>query len=254
MKCPKCGYVSFDHNQTCPKCKKDISLEIERLNLNSYRPDPPFLLGALIGEGGSPETTSPAGEKEEINLFEEKGGLSSERPETSGAVEMDLSGAEDLDINMSGSPEAESEISLEETDSLEDLSPEHSSMGEGSWSEESSADEDSELSELDLGSLELEELEESQPPGYEGGKDISSQADVSEGLKEKKSVPPESLATGEEAEDIDLGIPEEGEEAESEAEGSADLDELATIVEEIGEEGEEEEVVLDFEDLEKDET
>lgn len=50
MKCPKCGYISFDHNQTCPKCKKDISAEQKKLNLPDFRPSPPSLLEALTGE------------------------------------------------------------------------------------------------------------------------------------------------------------------------------------------------------------
>jgi hypothetical protein len=50
MKCPKCGYISFDYNLTCPKCDRDISAEQEKLNLPSFRPDTPALLGALTGE------------------------------------------------------------------------------------------------------------------------------------------------------------------------------------------------------------
>ncbi|MBN1832500.1 MAG: hypothetical protein JW896_10340 [Deltaproteobacteria bacterium] len=50
MKCPKCSYISFDYNQVCPKCSKDISAEQARLNLPSFRPDTPFLLEMLIGE------------------------------------------------------------------------------------------------------------------------------------------------------------------------------------------------------------
>jgi hypothetical protein len=52
MKCPKCGYVSFDHHQVCPKCSKDVLAEQRRLNLPDYEPDPPFFLRALTGEGG----------------------------------------------------------------------------------------------------------------------------------------------------------------------------------------------------------
>ncbi len=50
MKCPKCGYVSFDHNQACPKCKKDISEERNKLKLPDFEPSVAFLLGALTGE------------------------------------------------------------------------------------------------------------------------------------------------------------------------------------------------------------
>ena len=50
MKCPKCDYISFDYNQLCPKCRKDVSGEAERLNLPAFKPNPPALLGALTGE------------------------------------------------------------------------------------------------------------------------------------------------------------------------------------------------------------
>jgi hypothetical protein len=50
MKCPKCGYVSFDNNQVCTKCNRDISYEQEKLNFPAFRPNPPSLLGALTGD------------------------------------------------------------------------------------------------------------------------------------------------------------------------------------------------------------
>ncbi len=50
MKCPKCGYVSFDYNEACPKCHEDIRAERAKLNLSDYRSDPPFLLSALTGQ------------------------------------------------------------------------------------------------------------------------------------------------------------------------------------------------------------
>jgi hypothetical protein len=52
MKCPKCGYTSFDHNDSCPKCRKDIASERHRLNLPAFTPNPPYLLGTLSGEAG----------------------------------------------------------------------------------------------------------------------------------------------------------------------------------------------------------
>jgi hypothetical protein len=73
MKCPKCAYISFDHNQVCPKCNKDISAVQRRLNLPAFRPAPPSLLGALTGEAGD----SHAG----LNL-DESGGIFAEAQET----------------------------------------------------------------------------------------------------------------------------------------------------------------------------
>lgn len=50
MKCPKCNYISFDYNQICPKCNKDIASEQRKLNLPNFKPSPPSLLGSLTGE------------------------------------------------------------------------------------------------------------------------------------------------------------------------------------------------------------
>ena len=38
MKCPKCGYMSFDHLDTCKKCGKGLSEEKIELNIPSYVP------------------------------------------------------------------------------------------------------------------------------------------------------------------------------------------------------------------------
>jgi len=55
--------VSFDHHQVCPKCSKDILAEQRRLNLPDYKPEPPFFLGALTGEGGP--ATGPSASSED---------------------------------------------------------------------------------------------------------------------------------------------------------------------------------------------
>jgi len=55
MKCPKCGYVSFDSNVECPKCRYDLTMEQSKLNLPSFKPSPPFLLGASVGNEDHPD-------------------------------------------------------------------------------------------------------------------------------------------------------------------------------------------------------
>jgi hypothetical protein len=55
MRCTKCGFISFDFNQVCPKCSRELGDEQKRLNLPSFRPEPPQLLGRLIGEGSDAE-------------------------------------------------------------------------------------------------------------------------------------------------------------------------------------------------------
>ncbi len=68
MKCPKCGYVSFDHHQVCPKCSKDVLAEQRRLNLPDYKPDPPFFLGALTGESGTASAVSDSFEESSASI------------------------------------------------------------------------------------------------------------------------------------------------------------------------------------------
>ncbi len=43
MRCPKCGYISFDHMETCLKCKKDISGSTD-VEGTTYHAKPPSFL------------------------------------------------------------------------------------------------------------------------------------------------------------------------------------------------------------------
>ncbi|MFH1243501.1 MAG: hypothetical protein V1689_14230 [Pseudomonadota bacterium] len=61
MKCQKCNYTSFDHNEICPKCKQDISSERDRMRHPKYKENPLFLLGALIGESEASDTKPSMG-------------------------------------------------------------------------------------------------------------------------------------------------------------------------------------------------
>jgi len=40
MKCPKCSFISFDYNDACPKCGKDLTRERDLMDLPSYKPKP----------------------------------------------------------------------------------------------------------------------------------------------------------------------------------------------------------------------
>ena len=93
MKCTKCSYTSFDFHQTCPKCGKDLSAEVEKLHLPSYEPTPPYLLASLTGEmdrgqyshGNETSDVSPFPENQnqEILMLDENGLDSSEDLEES---------------------------------------------------------------------------------------------------------------------------------------------------------------------------
>jgi len=52
MKCPKCGYMSFDFNEICPKCQRNIIAERDKMNHLPFKPEPPFLLATLLARTG----------------------------------------------------------------------------------------------------------------------------------------------------------------------------------------------------------
>ena len=173
MKCSKCGYISFDYNQVCPKCNKEISADQGTLNLPSFRPDPPSLLGALTGEHNESQVnlsidsgSAMGGQDEEDIDFKDSVVMQSE--------EMSLDEEEDLDISLEPEDTGEFEEPAEEviTESvsdfdiegddeeisldMDDLSTEESESGEIAPMEPA-VDEEQDEVELDMGELQVDE-------------------------------------------------------------------------------------------------
>jgi hypothetical protein len=179
MKCPKCGYVSFDYNLSCPKCGKDVSSEQAKLNLPAFKPNPLSLLGALTGQpGGSSAELSVADSgpvgftREAVESFDDSSVIDIDRPsfESSGELDLNLEADEgklikdtgefeldtseksfpDLDLDGSGSDE----LSLESDSlTLEQGSVDREEVfGAG---QETAVMQKQEGNEIDLGSLEL---------------------------------------------------------------------------------------------------
>jgi hypothetical protein len=124
MKCPKCGYISFDNNQVCPKCNRDISYEQEKLNFPAFRPNPPSLLGALTGEvieshvdmqidqSYSEDVSTDIVTEEDVN-YEDSGVIDM------GEVTFDDSGALDRGDIMFNDPQMDVDLELGETNEFE---------------------------------------------------------------------------------------------------------------------------------------
>ncbi len=109
MKCPKCGYISFDYNLSCPKCNKDISSEQEKLHIPAFRPDPPFLLGALTGEANESQIFSAPAPSQ--IPFEKDADISLDDSISPDSGEIAVSDSSELNLD-SG------ELSLDETSSI----------------------------------------------------------------------------------------------------------------------------------------
>ena len=69
MKCPKCNFVSFDYNDACPKCKKDLTNERNLMGFPPYKPKPLSMLAPLneyntdISGGMTRDTEAPLTEE-----------------------------------------------------------------------------------------------------------------------------------------------------------------------------------------------
>ena len=94
MKCPKCGYISFDYNQRCPKCSKDLVPEQKKRNLAAFKHNPPFLLATLTGDVNDIDSALEAGIATDAASFGEEDlemHLDTEVPSTTEADVEDVS-------------------------------------------------------------------------------------------------------------------------------------------------------------------
>jgi hypothetical protein len=116
MRCPKCGYISFDYNKFCPKCNKDIADEQTKLNLHNYKPNAPSLLGMLVGAGDE----SSSGFTLDSATARERAGTAIE-DKSSAIIEQEMDFSDDdqeLEISLSDDTELElPEISMDDQSS-----------------------------------------------------------------------------------------------------------------------------------------
>jgi len=101
MKCPKCGYISFDYNEVCPKCNKNIAALRDKMSLPSYKAAPLSMLKALTGEVSDSEAdTSVQVSEDTASVLEEAEGLSLEDSQTIEAMEKTFKDSQEFDMQL----------------------------------------------------------------------------------------------------------------------------------------------------------
>lgn len=101
MKCPKCGYISFDHNEICPKCNKNIAALRDKMSLPSYKAAPLSMLKALTGEASdSNADISVQVSEDTASVLEEEEGLSLEDSQAIEAMEKTFKDSQDFDMQL----------------------------------------------------------------------------------------------------------------------------------------------------------
>ena len=174
MKCPKCGYISFDYNQRCPKCNKDLGPEQKKRNLVAFKHNPPFFLGSLTGDVNDIDVPG-GGMAGDIEAFEE----------------------EDLDMHLDVEGSLETGTAVEDVSlDLEDLSED---MGESDERMVEFAEEQAQGEALDFGDLSLTEEPSEMQASQKGTPQDESEMVTTE-IDKKKARASEELI------DIDLEL------------------------------------------------
>ena len=186
MKCPKCSYVSFDYNLSCPKCGKDISAEQSKINIPAFRPETPFLLGGLTGQANETNTALSASGSSPMGSARETG---QDRFDSSGSQRGEIAFEESGDLGAYGEGgksadetagfelgREEKSVELKESP-IEDLALESDSLVMEQLDEDEvinapgeagGIEEKEEAEEIDLDALDLDSKEEESEDGKEG--------------------------------------------------------------------------------------
>ena len=121
MRCPKCGYISFDHMESCLKCKKDISGSTE-VEGTTYHAVAPSFLRVPKKDVVEPET----------DFVKEEGGISFDAADDFNEEDYDFSDPE-LDVLVGGSEEDDETITFGGSGSEDFMLEEDESDEEGSF-------------------------------------------------------------------------------------------------------------------------
>ena len=205
MRCPKCGFISFDHLASCSKCGRDISEVASELQGTSIKVEPPmFLSGALAAFAESEESFEEHAMEDDV-----AGGIDFNMEMEDEAVEMDAA-AEDVDFSFEEEEEA-FDVAPEEDADFEIVEEEE---GADISLAEAEAEKAASIAEEDV-DIELEAEAEEEPAPEEA-------EDTFEELDFMSSVDEEEGGLEFDLEDF---IEDSGDE-ETEASGDADLEGL----------------------------
>ncbi|PIE58800.1 MAG: hypothetical protein CSA33_01225 [Desulfobulbus propionicus] len=162
MRCPKCGYISFDHLEHCKKCRKPIGALLKEIQGTTYDVEPPrflhFASGNIEGDGLGNQLVQ---ETEELH-----GVYAEDMLESLDEISIDM--GEDEEIVSTG--EDGTALSL---DDLEEASEEEFILDLG---EQESADEEEGVT-IDFGDLDISDLA---PPQSESEATVEEEECTSE--------------------------------------------------------------------------
>jgi biotin carboxyl carrier protein len=195
MRCPKCGYISFDHQETCRNCKKNIRDSVGDINGTIYDALAPQFLQMRSAKHFHAETFSPR-EKEKVEEIMDFGVDFSVRKGIDTEFTLDEESAEDFKYKELASADEPEELVLD-LDDFSEVSP--TIDGTIDLDDDNNGTEPDVLT-LDFGDLDISDLappvsEESDAPSLEEDLIVLTAVPESSASKEKapavSQTPPE---------------------------------------------------------------
>lgn len=102
MRCPKCGFISFDHLTSCAKCGKDIAEVASELQGTSIKVETPMFLNTALASFAERESTF----EEQAMEAEADAGIDFAMEETGSEEGIQMGGAaEDIDFSFEAEEE-----------------------------------------------------------------------------------------------------------------------------------------------------
>lgn len=191
MRCPKCGYISFDQEDACSKCNSDLGEINSILSGTAVRVQQPSFLGSVLRQGS----------RDEIVTEEE--------------LEIDLA-------DVTTEPEVEVELAEEEAIPMVDLSPFGQQQQDAEGEEEVGIDFSLPEDETDISSKKVLEEDEAEPVS-----DIEGTINFT--FDEDSVAPEATVAPEEDTADFDFALGEKLDKvAESVTKGGLELEEKSS--------------------------
>ncbi len=182
MRCPKCGYISFDHMETCLKCKKDISGKVDVVGTTYHAAAPSFLASLQKDRtedaGGIVESESEQAEDVGIEfsdpdlevLAEDSDGFSFEEEDDA---------EDDISFDSFESDDVKAEFQIEADEDFDD--------DDDSFEFELEGDDESDTAGFDVPD-ELSDISDLAPPASDGDQIPAEDGDMSLSLDDDMSL------------------------------------------------------------------
>lgn len=227
MRCPKCGYISFDKITNCSQCETDVTEIASTLKGTGFQPMDNFFLGVLLpdymnnGAGSKPSNLQDAADDLDISMeaLDNLGEIGNIPGETDN-LDLGLGSLDpDNTISLQGVivPEVDLSDFDDDLDNIDTIQISSEQLDEIQALEETKEEQINldDVPDFDLGDINLEEEAE------EETQDLSIKENDEEKTEHLETINPDEDATAVDLSAIDLNL---GEEETKETADLADLD------------------------------